>query len=113
MPHAGVVYALLGRRAQTFCLRRVFRTQAVTKLAILICPAAPRRRTPAVIALAARLTPIEGRELRALCMRENDELLVLHRAYEESVQDGIFGGSEWACWQAAGRLDQSCTIHMS
>ena len=40
----------------------------------------------------ARLTPIEGRELRALCLRENDELLVLHRAYEESVQDGIFGG---------------------
>jgi hypothetical protein len=27
-------------------------------------------------------------------MRENDELLVLHRAYEESVQDGIFGESE-------------------
>jgi hypothetical protein len=38
----------------------------------------------------ARLTPIEGRELRTLCMRENDELLVLHRSYEESVQDGIF-----------------------
>jgi len=39
----------------------------------------------------ARITPIEGRELRALCMRENDELFVLHRSYEESVQDGIFG----------------------
>jgi hypothetical protein len=38
----------------------------------------------------ARLTPIEGRELRALCLRENEELLVLHRAYAESVQDGIF-----------------------
>jgi hypothetical protein len=31
-------------------------------------------------------------------MRENDELLVLHRAYEESVQDGIFGESEKEYW---------------
>lgn len=45
----------------------------------------------------ARLTPIEGRELRALCLRENDELLVLHGAYEESVQDGIFGGDPSTC----------------
>ena len=60
----------------------------------LFPPAAPRHCIPAPAFLAARLTPIEGRELRALCMRENDELLVLHRAYEESVQDGIFGELE-------------------
>jgi hypothetical protein len=57
-----------------------------------------------VTVFAARLTPIEGRELRALCMRENDELLVLHRAYEESVQDGIFGESETAVESEAGHM---------
>ena len=41
----------------------------------LVLVSACRILTFCFVFCAARLTPIEGRELRALCMRENDELL--------------------------------------